>query len=154
MKPFLIAIASLATGAALMSATQQPVTRREPQFENDRVKVWKSIIQPKQPLTLHRHEHGRALIALTNGTLSVVDKDGKTLDTYHWEAGKAKPRAKQSHGGGLDEIDENRSDRRHPETSKNRAGLCLLLEVRLDCARYSDRAEQKRDEANQIQEPI
>jgi len=64
-------------------------TRREPQFENEQVRVWKSVIMPKQPLTMHRHEHGRALIALTGGELKVVDPDGKTLNTYHWESGKA-----------------------------------------------------------------
>ena len=44
---------------------------------------------PNQPLTLHRHDHGRALIALNDGQLKVVDKDGKTLDTYNLKAGKA-----------------------------------------------------------------
>jgi beta-alanine degradation protein BauB len=64
-------------------------SRREPQFENADMKVWKSIIMPQQPLALHRHEHGRALIALTDGVLKVVDGTGKLLDTYHWEKGKA-----------------------------------------------------------------
>ncbi|MEX2152998.1 MAG: hypothetical protein WD825_06625 [Gemmatimonadaceae bacterium] len=30
-----------------------------------------------------------ALIALTNGQLKVVDKDGKVVHTYNWEKGKA-----------------------------------------------------------------
>jgi hypothetical protein len=64
-------------------------TRREPQFENEHVRVWKSIIMPKQPLTLHRHEKGRALIALKGGQLKVVDKDGTAIHTYNWESGKA-----------------------------------------------------------------
>jgi hypothetical protein len=42
---------------------------------------------PKQPLTLHRHDHGRALVALTDGQLKVVDKNGKVLDTYNLKAG-------------------------------------------------------------------
>ena len=67
----------------------QSATRREPQFENEHVRAWKSIIMPKQPLSQHRHEHGRALIALTDGQLKVVDKNGKVIDTYHWERGKA-----------------------------------------------------------------
>jgi hypothetical protein len=72
--------------------TQQPArgtSRREAQFENDQVVVWKSIVMPKQPLTLHRHDHGRVLVALTNGRLRVVDKDGKVLDTYNLRAGRA-----------------------------------------------------------------
>jgi beta-alanine degradation protein BauB len=78
-------------GAAWAGAPQQAqdTSRREPQFENAHVSVWKSIIMPKQPLTLHRHDHGRALVALTDGQLKVVDKNGKVLDTYTLKAGKA-----------------------------------------------------------------
>jgi hypothetical protein len=64
-------------------------TRREPQFENEHVRAWKSIIMPNQPLSLHRHDHGRAIIALTDGPLDVVDSAGKSLNTYNWERGKA-----------------------------------------------------------------
>ena len=85
---FALCVASFGAGA-LWAGQAQGTSRREPQFENDHVKVWKSIIMPKQPLALHRHDHGRALIALTDGQLNVVDKDGKTLDTYNWEQGKA-----------------------------------------------------------------
>ena len=81
---------SFAAGAAVMLAQQQTTaTRREPQFENDNVRSWKSIIMPRQPLTQHRHEHGRALIALTDGQLKVVDPNGKVITTYNWERGKA-----------------------------------------------------------------
>jgi hypothetical protein len=88
---FLTAVLSFFGGAGAMWAQQQAqaATRREPQFENEQVRVWKSVIMPNQPLTLHRHEHGRALIALTGGALKVVDPDGKLLNTYHWETGKA-----------------------------------------------------------------
>lgn len=81
---------SFAAGGGVMWAQQQAQqSRREPQFENGDMKVWKSIIMPKQPLSLHRHEHGRALVALTDGELRVVDKDGKQLDVYKLTAGKA-----------------------------------------------------------------
>jgi quercetin dioxygenase-like cupin family protein len=81
---------SFFAGSAAMWAQQQPSgTRREPQFENEHVQVWKSIIMPKQPLTQHRHELGRALIALTDGQLKVIDPNGKLLTTYNWEKGKA-----------------------------------------------------------------
>ncbi|HEV8234865.1 MAG TPA: hypothetical protein VGP84_09740 [Gemmatimonadaceae bacterium] len=78
-------------GGGVMWAQQQVQggSRREPQFENDQVSVWKSIVMPRQPLTLHRHDHGRALVALTDGVLKVVDKNGKVLDTYKLKAGKA-----------------------------------------------------------------
>jgi len=82
-------ILSFVAGATMISGQQQGGTRREPQFENAHMKVWKSVIMPNQPLTLHRHEHGRALIALVGGDLTVIGKDGKAVDTYHWESGKA-----------------------------------------------------------------
>ena len=87
----LVGILSFVAGAGAMWAQQQnPAgTRREPQFENEHVKVWKSIIMPNQPLALHRHDHGRALIALTDGPLDVTDASGKTMSTYTWEKGKA-----------------------------------------------------------------
>lgn len=86
----LLCMALTALGSvAVTTALQQQRSRREPQFENEHVKVWKSIILPNQPLTLHRHEHGRALIALKGGTLKVVDGSGKTVDVYNWEDGKA-----------------------------------------------------------------
>jgi hypothetical protein len=82
---------SFLLGAGVIWAQRQAqgATRREPQFENDQVKVWKSIIMPNQPLSMHRHEHGRALIALTDGELKVVGQDGKPLDSYHWKSGQA-----------------------------------------------------------------
>jgi hypothetical protein len=85
----LLVAATAVVSAAATWALQGERSRREPQFENAKVKVWKSIILPNQPLTLHRHEHGRALIALKGGTIQVVDEAGKTLDTYRWEDGKA-----------------------------------------------------------------
>ena len=86
----IVCAVSFALGGVTVWAQQQSsATRREPQFENDHVKVWKSIIMPNQPLTQHRHEHGRALIALTDGEVKVVGVDGKTMSTMKWEQGKA-----------------------------------------------------------------
>src|SRR5688572_14388925 len=75
--------------AAGVAVGQQSTSRREPQFENSEVQVWKSIISPGTPLGLHRHDHGRALISLNGGVLNVVDGAGKVLDVYKLEAGKA-----------------------------------------------------------------
>src|SRR6185437_5071472 len=63
-------------------------TNRYPQFENDDVKVWKSVITPNGPLTPHRHEHPRVLVALSGGTMKLVEQGGKT-ETGVWETGKA-----------------------------------------------------------------
>lgn len=75
--------------AGVAVGQQANASRREPQFENSEVQVWKSIIAPNQPLGLHRHDHGRALISLNGGTLNVVDGAGKVLDVYKLEAGQA-----------------------------------------------------------------
>ena len=58
---------SFLVGGGAMWAQQQAQSRREPQFENDQLRVWKSIIMPGQPLALHRLEHGRALVSLNGG---------------------------------------------------------------------------------------
>jgi hypothetical protein len=82
--------AVFAAGVGVGALQQQASgTRREPQFENSNVRVWKSIIMPNQPLALHRHDFGRTIVALKGGTLDVVDKDGKTLQQMKWETGKA-----------------------------------------------------------------
>jgi len=81
--------AVFAVGMAVGAQQQASGTRREPQFENSELKVWKSIIMPNQPLSLHRHEHGRAAVVLKGGSLDVVDATGATVDTYKWETGKA-----------------------------------------------------------------
>ena len=85
----LMLVTALVSVAATLAVQEQQRTRREPQFENEHVKVWKSIILPNQPLRLHRHENGRALVALTDGDLKVVNEAGETVVTYEWKAGKA-----------------------------------------------------------------
>ena len=80
---------SFAAGGSAMWAQQQAQSRREPQFENEQLRVWKSIVMPGQPLALHRHEHGRALVSLNGGELQVIDGKKKVLDTYKLTAGKA-----------------------------------------------------------------
>src|SRR5688572_10391737 len=80
-----------AGGVAVGALSQQAAagTRREPQFENEHVRVWKSIILPNQPLALHRHDHGRTIVALKGGTLDVVGAKGETMKKMTWESGKA-----------------------------------------------------------------
>jgi hypothetical protein len=81
-------VVAIAFGAGIVTG-QQTGTRREPQFENSEVRVWKSIIMPNQPLALHRHEHGRTIVALKGGTLDIVDPKGATIEKAVWESGKA-----------------------------------------------------------------
>ena len=84
-----VGVAATVFAAGVAMGQQGSASRREPQFENSEVQVWKSIVMPSQPLALHRHEHGRALISLNGGTLNVVDGTGKVMDVYKLEAGKA-----------------------------------------------------------------
>ena len=90
MKKTFAAVAIICTVfAAGVAVGQQATSRREPQFENSEVQVWKSIIFPGKPLGLHRHEHGRARVSLYGGVLNVVDANGKVLDVYKLKAGTA-----------------------------------------------------------------
>ena len=84
-----LAFTGVVFAAGVAVGQQAAASRREPQFENSEVMVWKSIVMPNQPLSLHRHDHGRALISLNGGTLNVVDGSNKVMDTYKLEAGKA-----------------------------------------------------------------
>jgi hypothetical protein len=72
----------------LVLAAQRAATTRIPQFENDAVKVWKTTISPRQPLTQHRHENGRVLVALRGGKVRIVPQSGEPR-TVTWESGKA-----------------------------------------------------------------
>src|SRR3954466_9902159 len=66
----------------------QNVTHRVPMFENDDVKVWKTIIMPNSPLSMHRHEHGRTIVVLKGGTLTIQQDTGEKKKV-EWETGKA-----------------------------------------------------------------
>ena len=75
--------------AAGLAVAQTPTqTGREPQFQNAEVKVWKSVVLPHSPLPLHRHEHPRVIIALTGGTMQILEDTGAT-EMHDWQTGKA-----------------------------------------------------------------
>jgi quercetin dioxygenase-like cupin family protein len=63
-------------------------TGRETQFENSDVKVWKSMIFPNAPLPMHRHEHPRVIIALSGGTMKILQESGQS-ETHEWKTGNA-----------------------------------------------------------------
>jgi len=82
-------IVSAACGALGVLAAQQAMqTQRFPLLENDDVKVWRSLVMPNSPLTMHRHEHPRVIIPLVGGTMKIVESTGAS-EEHHWEAGKA-----------------------------------------------------------------
>jgi quercetin dioxygenase-like cupin family protein len=79
----------LALGLTSAASTQPPrSTVRTPQFENDSVRVWKTSIAAGQPLTMHRHESARVIVALTDGTLRIVKESGESR-TVTWGRGNA-----------------------------------------------------------------
>ena len=78
---------SLSLFACARVADEQ-ATGRTPQLENEHVEVWKSVIVPNQPLSMHRHDHPRVIIALKGGTLRVVNEAGESHDLT-WETGSA-----------------------------------------------------------------
>ncbi|WP_420637374.1 hypothetical protein [Candidatus Palauibacter sp.] len=88
-----LAAAALVSGCGEAGEQAEPdaaaaATGRTPQFENEHVQVWKSVIAPDQPLEMHRHDNPRAIIALRGGTLTVVSDGGKRRDMT-WETGRA-----------------------------------------------------------------
>ncbi len=87
MKIVLLVPALLLTAIAL-TPQQQPQTQRIPQFENDNVKVWRSVVVPNAPLTMHRHDHGRVIIPIVGGTMKIVTQGGAS-ETHQWDTGNA-----------------------------------------------------------------
>jgi len=81
-----VVTSGVAAGFAWGQATGP--TGREPQFENPDVKVWKSVILPNNPMPLHRHEHPRVIVALSGGTMKLLEESGRS-ETHEWQAGHA-----------------------------------------------------------------
>ena len=76
-------------GAGIVRSQQNAAgTQRIVQFENDDVKVWTSVVVPNSPLKMHRHEHGRVIIALKGGTMKIVEQSGGS-EAHVWNTGKA-----------------------------------------------------------------
>ena len=75
---FLLALGSLNGSSAFADPEQSKAageTHRILQFENEQVRVWKTIILPNQPLKYHRHDHPRILVALTDTQLRVTEEN-------------------------------------------------------------------------------
>jgi hypothetical protein len=84
-----LAAAALSTTVLISQVEQKSQqTQRLPQFENEAVKVWKTVVLPHQPLAMHHHDHPRVIIALTGGTMNIVDPAGN-VEPHVWETGKA-----------------------------------------------------------------
>lgn len=69
-------------------SAQQASPQRTPQFENEDVAVWKTVVPPNTPLAMHTHQHPRVIIPLTGGTMKIAYEDGSS-ETHVFEVGKA-----------------------------------------------------------------
>jgi quercetin dioxygenase-like cupin family protein len=83
MKMFLLG-ALFASSIFFVYSRQATQTQRTPLFENDDVKVWKSVILPDAPLAMHRHEHPRVIVAMAGGTMKIVEQNGPA-ESHIWE---------------------------------------------------------------------
>ena len=83
-----IAIVFLFLCALSLTPQQTASGPRTPQFENDDVRVWKTVILPNAPLAMHKHEHPRVLVALAGGSVKIVQQSGAS-ESLKWETGKA-----------------------------------------------------------------
>jgi quercetin dioxygenase-like cupin family protein len=84
-----IVLVALSASVVISQVEHNPTqTQRFPQFDNDAVKVWKTVVLPHQPLAMHHHDHPRVIIALTGGTMNIVDPSG-AVESHKWETGKA-----------------------------------------------------------------
>lgn len=72
-------LASLLFLASSFSYATPATTQRTMQFSNDKVSVWETLIYPSenQVLKMHRHEHDRVVVALTDGELKITNDKGK-----------------------------------------------------------------------------
>lgn len=86
----LLVLSMLATCSYLPGGEkiQNPATHRVFQFENEHVRVWKTVIMPHQPLKMHRHDCPRVVVGLKGGSLTKLEETGEASELV-FETGKA-----------------------------------------------------------------
>jgi hypothetical protein len=80
-------LALLASCLTLQAGEEPPKTRRELQFENEQVRVWKTTILP-QPLKMHRHDKAPVVVGLKGGVLINIEETGEESELI-FDTGKA-----------------------------------------------------------------
>jgi hypothetical protein len=88
LKRALLVLGLISALASTSTPQQTSQTRRIPQFENEDVNVWESLVMPGAPLVMHTHDHPRVLVALSGGTMKIVYENGPT-EVHKWDTGKA-----------------------------------------------------------------
>jgi beta-alanine degradation protein BauB len=81
-------IISVSTYLQSNEGAPSAITHRVFQFENEHVRVWKTVIMPNQPLKMHRHDCARVLVGLKGGSLTKIEDTGETSELV-FETGKA-----------------------------------------------------------------
>jgi len=84
----MLASAALLAASLTLTPQERNQSQRIPQFDNNEVKVWRTIVMPNGPLSMHRHEHARVIIPIVGGTMKIVQQSGGS-ETHVWETGKA-----------------------------------------------------------------
>jgi len=67
---------------------ESSTTHRVFQFENEHVRVWRTVIMPHQPLKMHRHDCARVVVGLKGGSLTKIEETGEISELV-FETGKA-----------------------------------------------------------------
>jgi hypothetical protein len=69
----------LLSSLLLFNSAQAKDTQRIKQFTNHQVSVWETVVYPsaQQKLAMHRHDHDRVVVALTDGLFKITNDKGK-----------------------------------------------------------------------------
>jgi quercetin dioxygenase-like cupin family protein len=78
----------LVTGGLYIHGEELKTTHRVFQFENEHVRVWKTVIMPHQPLSMHRHDCARVVVGLKGGSLTKIEETGEVSE-LKFETGSA-----------------------------------------------------------------
>lgn len=84
----LVLLSAISTFCILGGEESPATTHRVFQFENEHVRVWKTVIMPHEPLTMHRHDSARVIVGLKGGTLTKIEETGE-ISELSFETGKA-----------------------------------------------------------------
>ena len=80
MKKFILFLVLILFCASIYSANKQTCTTHRKQFiNNDKVRVWSTVICPNSHLKFHTHKFPRILISSGDGTIKVLYKNKKSL---------------------------------------------------------------------------
>lgn len=79
MRSLLIVSGFIFSLFTLQAQANENKTHRTPQFSNEEVSVWTTVVYPNkdQKLKMHRHDYNRVVVALDSGVLKIRTNQGK-----------------------------------------------------------------------------